>query len=352
MISKIKKEIEKKVKFKVPQRWIERIIEAILSSSNYWEILKLSHLPCVLVSETIKIFQKKNFLKIENNEIFLTEKGEKLAQKLSLSKIKKFPCKFCQGSGKEIEKFKNLLVFFKNEIKNAPLPQEIYDQARVKEESCLLRFIFALEKGDVEGKEIIVLGAEDDYLGFLLALSRKPKRVVVLDIDKRIIEFDKKMAKKHRIPLEAFVFDLRKKLPKKFLKKFDTFFSAPLETKKAIKGFLLKGVSALKRAGCAGYFDFSFADTTFYKWHYLQKLLLERKILITDIISDFNEYLLWDYHEKTPAQKMAPVKKTPDINWFITSWWRIETLPNFKGENKEIKGKDFLTDKEAVTNVF
>lgn len=184
-----------------------------------------------------------------------------------------------------------------------------FDQGSVTPETTVSRVLFLEQNGDLWGKDILVLGAEDDLTGLAIALTRKARRVLVLDIDARLVDFDNRAFRELGIDnAEARVFDLRNPLPKELLGAFDVFVSDPPETLASFRAFIGRGIAALREEGAVGYFGLTLRDASVYKWREFQRLLTgEFGVVITDILQNFNHYMNWDYHPHTRAAQIAPV---------------------------------------------
>jgi hypothetical protein len=99
--------------------------------------------------------------------------------------------KMFQGKGIAIELEKR---FLKIQTRR-PKAIRRFDQGYVTPKTTLSRFAFSYERGDIVGKEIIVLG-DDDLMSIVLGLSGLPKRITVVEIDERLTDFIESTAKK------------------------------------------------------------------------------------------------------------------------------------------------------------
>jgi len=352
MFKQIAKTIERKIKIKTYPRAIETILIAIKKFSDVWLIIRYSKQPIRVVHQALKIFENQGLIKI-NKKIELTKKGEQILKQLDANFNPDVVCKICQGRGINYKFDEKLYKKFLEIQEKRPKPLEEYAQGYVTPETTIARVLFTDYCGDLQGREIISLGLEDDLTGLALALTKKPKRVVVLDIDQRLIDFDNYWSKKLNLNLKAEVFDLRKKLPKRFIGKFDVFFSDPSETVYAIYGFILKGAACLKEAGSTGYFGFTLQDASLFKWLKLQKILNQNGLVITHILPDFNLYTdEEDYFQDTRAFKESPVQIEPDKIWYTSSLFRVVALPNFKRVNLDLTkiGEKLYDDEENASD--
>ena len=347
------KEIVAKVREKtdipVYERTVENVISAVQGSSDIWRIVDLSEEPLPLVVTVLEVLNSLGYVEFRNG-VFLTEEGKRFADRCGIGRREDYICPHCKGKTVDIEVFKDLLEKFKEIVKNRPEPKHEFDQAYVTPETTVARIIFMHTRGDLENREVFVLG-DDDLTSIALMLSGLPKRIAVLDIDDRLTKFIEKTAEEINYNnIEIFTFDLRKPLPDYALRKFDTFITDPPETVDAIRAFVGRGIATLKGPGCAGYFGITRRESSLNKWRDIQKLLLnEFEVVITDIIRNFNEYVNWGYEEETRAWKLVPIKVRPTYNWYKSYMFRIQTLEGSKGYEEEIREEDIYNDEEAST---
>jgi len=348
-VKEIVAKVREKTDIPVYERTVENVISAVQGSSDIWRIVDLSEEPLPLVVTVLEVLNSLGYVEFRNG-VFLTEEGKRFADRCGIGRREDYICPHCKGKTVDIEVFKDLLEKFKEIVKNRPEPKHEFDQAYVTPETTVARIIFMHTRGDLENREVFVLG-DDDLTSIALMLSGLPKRIAVLDIDDRLTKFIEKTAEEINYNnIEIFTFDLRKPLPDYALRKFDTFITDPPETVDAIRAFVGRGIATLKGPGCAGYFGITRRESSLNKWRDIQKLLLnEFEVVITDIIRNFNEYVNWGYEEETRAWKLVPIKVRPTYNWYKSYMFRIQTLEGSKGYEEEIREEDIYNDEEAST---
>jgi hypothetical protein len=298
------------------------------------------------VFESIRLLEEKGLISVSDSGLMLTKEGRSFAK--DAHPIEDLSCTTCEGRGISLEKFHDIGKRFLKIQRNRPKPVRNFDQGYVTPETTLSRFALAYERGDIVGKEIIVLG-DDDLMSIVLGLSRLPKRITVVEIDKRLTDFIKEIAEKEGFQVDVETFDLRHPLPKEHVKRYDTFFTDPPETLKAADAFIGRGISALRAPGSAGYFGFTRREASLTKWYNIQKLLLKYRIVFTDIIHNFNEYINWGYEEETKAWRLSPIKVKPKKNWYRSALYRFETLEGFRGNFKDYGKENIYEDVESST---
>ncbi|MBI4229053.1 MAG: bis-aminopropyl spermidine synthase family protein [Deltaproteobacteria bacterium] len=335
-----------KSKIKVTQKDVERLLGALIKNKNPWDVIDKSDFPVPAVFESIKALEKSGLVSVLDNGFHLTDEGKKVARKLH--PVEDISCRTCKGTGIGLEGFSEIKQKFLKIHKMRPSPLRKFDQGYITPTTTLSRFALAYERGDIVGKEIFVLG-DDDLISIVLGISRLPKRITVVEIDRRLTDFIQETGVKVGFEVDVQSFDLREPIPKEYLNKYDTFFTDPPETLKAADAFIGRGIAALKGPGSAGYFGFTRREASLSKWHDLQKMLLKYGIVFTDIIHNFNEYVNWGYEEDTRAWRLSPVKVRPRKNWYRSGLYRFETLEGFKGNTKDYGNENIYEDKESST---
>jgi hypothetical protein len=344
--SQLAREVSSRSRIMVTPKDIERLFGALKKTRLPWELVDLSDFPVPSVFETMKILSEKGLVSISKNGFRLTTKGKEITN--GVHPVEDISCSLCGGRGINLKKFSLLKKRFLKIQTRRPQPVRKFDQGYVTPVTTLSRFAFSYERGDIVGKEIIILG-DDDLMSVVLGLSGLPKGITVVEIDERVTDFIQSTAKKEGFQVEVEKFDLRRPLPREHRRRYDTFFTDPPETLKAAQAFIGRGISSLRAPGSAGYFGFTRREASLRKWHEVQKMLLKYKIVFTDIIHNFNEYMNWGYEEETRAWRLSPIKVRPRRNWYRSALYRFETLPGFRGNNKDYNKENIYEDEESST---
>lgn len=337
----------------IDRRAVERVMALLLASPTLWELYRFSAYPIKHVQSVLIVLHEAGLLEWHTAGPRLTKAGLALADQFGLEPFYRAECNACNGRGVAANLDPAVCRQFLEIQKLRPSDESAFVQGHVTPDSTLARAQLAIARGDIIGKNVLVLGAEDDLIGLALALTHKPRAVTVLDLDERLVAFDNHWAEKLHLPLRAHVFDLRNPLPPKWLGEFDTFITDPPETDLAIRGFILRGVAALREPGCTGYFGFTFHDSSLAKWWRLQQTLNQHRLVITDLLPAFNVYQNFGYLDKTPAYTAVSPQPLPTTPWFVSHWYRVVALDGFTGENADLTcaGREFCTDAETMTDV-
>jgi predicted methyltransferase len=262
-----------------------------------------------------------------------------------------FICPTCDGRGYVFNKFfKKIYQTYKNFCQERPINLPEFDQGSMIEEDTLKRVEFIYERGDLLDSEILVIG-DDDLISLALALTKLPKRICVLEIDERLVNYIKTKALKYQLPIEVIKYDSRYSLPKELVNRFDIFIVDPPESLKALTIFLTRGMASLKKEG-AGYFGLTTLESSLEKWYSIEKFLVRNGFLVTDIKRHFSVYPFvenWSsYQDK--IQFFQKQGKPKIKNWYYSSFIRIEKMENVPIKNCDynITSSSLYLDQETI----
>lgn len=327
----------------------ERALAALLTTDDLWEAVRLSHAPMRFLCAFWNQMIAEGLLSATDGRLRLTEMGYDFVLALGIAPAREAVCEACEGRGVDFRKlFREAARRFYTICQNRPEAIQDYDQGYVTEATTLARIAFAWQRGDLESKDIIVLG-DDDLMSVAAALTGAPKRVLALDIDERLVNFIKEVAEREGLTnLQAVRHDLREPLPEEWLGAFDTFLCDPTESFVGFKAFVERGLLCLKGVGCAGYFGLTHVESSLDKWARIQQFLLESGAVITDLRDDFSGYVNWGYIETMRSWAWLPAKAVPQRVWYSSALFRIELLKKPQLLNRRLEG-NLLEDEEAAT---
>ncbi len=348
-LGEIAKRIEEKHGIPTTARDVTRVLSAALASSDIWRIVDLAGIPVLATCEALEAFAEMGWVQFGPLAVIVTEEGKEAAEKLGIAPAQELRCPHCRGRGLLLAPFRELAQKFHELAQNRPEATQEFDQGYVTEETTVARIALLFARGDLAGKEILVLG-DDDLVSLAAALTGLPKKVVALDVDPRIVGFLREVAGERNLKLEALRHDLREPLPKELLRRFDTFVCDPTESFRGYLAFAHRGISALRGPGCAGYLGLTRLEASLSKWRKIELALLEAGAVITDLFPNFHEYVNWPYIETMRAWSYLPVRRLPGKfePWYRSALIRIELVEEPKVENVRYSG-DIFTDEEAAT---
>jgi predicted methyltransferase len=255
----------------------------------------------------------------------ITDEGKKLTLSLTNESFSFVKCEDCGGRGYRLgPRNKTLLDKYSTILKDRPKPAIEYDQTPITDIDMLIRAGFMDERGDVAGKNVLLIG-DADMLSIALGLSGLPNKVVVLDVDDRVIAFVNKIGKEHNLKIEGHKFDVRLPFPKEFRNDFDVFISDPVETVEGIKLFLSHGTAGLRGEGSVCYFGLTTLEAGTKKWFKIQEIMLKMSFVLTDVRRNFNEYYNTDFNDCWPIGVKLGDNKD-NFLWYWTAFLRCEAV--------------------------
>lgn len=307
---------------------------------SYWQLLKHIDVDLPTTQNTLKTLLEEGLIDYKDNLFSLTPKGEETAKLLGISPFSSLICPQCQGKTISLAHHQALLKEFEDLVQGRPQAIAEFDQGYVTPADTVARVLFMYQLGDIEGKEIILLG-DDDLTSLALLVSGWPKRVTVLEIDERILAFIEKIAtQKGWKNIDLVHYDARYPVSDELKRKFDVFLTDPVETIGGLRLFFSRCVEALRGEGCVGYFGLTHLEASRKKWRQIQQDILAMGFTITDIVRNFHTYLL----EREDVVKLelrvakeAPVKvEFPEIDFYTSNLYRIYAV---EAPQPLVKGK-------------
>lgn len=348
-LGQVASEIRSRSKIPVIERDVERILAALRASWDIWRIIDLADVPIGAVCEGLRVLREVGWVTWDEGRIHLTPAGEEACQALHIAEALELRCAACGGTGVELGPVTTVASAFRNIARARPKAIQKFDQGYITVDGTLARIAFMWSRGDLWGKDLVVLG-DDDLVSVAAALTRVPRRVVALDIDERIVGFVEEVARAEDLGIEVVRHDLREPLPEEFLSRFDTFVCDPPESLRGFLAFVHRGLCSLRGPGSAGYLGLTRREASLEKWRQIQQKLLGVGTVITDLRDDFHTYQNWPYMERMRAWAWLPVQRTPgrDELWYRSALIRIEVVEKPRVPNERLSG-DIFEDLEAAT---
>ena len=199
----------------------------------------------------------------------------------------------------------------------------INDEGNMYPESNVERLAFMLERGDLRGKRILLLG-DDDFLSLAIAKTGVAEYVAVLDLDERIIGLCQAAG------VVAQVYDVTEPLPGDFAGAFDVVIMEPETTIVAAMLWMSRGVQALRGPRSALYYGVASIELSPRKLLAVERLALDMNFALTDLLRDFSTYPCDDPQDVNDIQVTTKAKGAVygacDVDWYKTSLHRFELI--------------------------
>ncbi len=285
--------IAEKSHLKEGERGVERIIVEIYRRQNQKttnkELSRNVHIPVPVLSAVRGELIKIGFL--ETRSVLSSAAVEWVQEKLGLSYSFEFFQDFISDSTFNVSE--RYIEFFKPVIEYLnlrPHPEYKYDQSLSTPETVIKRALLMLRNGDVEGKKIVILG-DDDGVSLVLGYLQCAKKIFVVDIDSRVLEYINSFTQKNNLSdvLNTQLWDIRTSFPKKWWHCFNTFEMDPPYTVVGFKLFVDQALTLLDpMKGGRGYISFG-VKSPHETWA-CQQHLLEAGFSIEEFHPAFNRY--------------------------------------------------------------
>lgn len=309
---------------------LDRVLAAFMTGASIWDSVGLAGRPFHLVVAIAGELDQRGLLRSASGRVRLTKAGIALCRARGLHQRRRYGCRACSGRGVSLAKFAKALELFKVLAAGRPEPIQEFDQAYVTPETTMARVAFMADRGDLTGKDLLVLG-DDDLMGLAASLTGLPRRVGVLEIDTRLTGFMAEASRSNGLALEILAHDLAQPLPPGLAGSFDTFFTDPPDAQGGLRLFISRAIESLKGPGTSGYFGLTVIESSLYRWRELQGYLVrDSGVVITDVIPDFSTYVNWDYLGSSLGTDMDGLLQPPTSPWYRSALYRIEMLPGSK----------------------
>lgn len=345
----IAREVARETGIPTTRRDVEEILASLQVTSHFWEVVQLARQPFNVVYAAMDGLSRKGWVEIgKDGSVVLTVLGREVVERQGIAPRRVYGCPYCEGRGVSLEKVRDLLARFQEVAVSRPEPVAQYDQGYVTPETTVSRVLLMADRGDLEGKRLLVLG-DDDLVGLAAGLSGLPREVVVLEIDERLVDFINEAARRESLAVSARRYDFRDPLPPECVGGFHTFITDPPETLEALEVCLGRGLASLSGPGCAGYFGLTRAESSLSKWQKVQQILVTRyDAVITDVIEDFNHYVNWDYLLPSIKSELPFAQVQPRGHWYRSAMYRIQVLKGPMGLGNDPADCELYVDEEAL----
>ncbi|MBO8129187.1 MAG: bis-aminopropyl spermidine synthase family protein [Peptococcaceae bacterium] len=336
----------------------KQILRALMAKPRtFWQLIREQDGYLARYVEVIGDMVSRGLIHNRDDHLYLTEQGQRIAREQGLTPLEQVTCPTCEGKTVTLEgKFTRVRDEFGEIARQRPPAIAEFDQGYVDITSTIARVAVMYQRGDLENQNIFLIG-DDDLTSIAIALTGMAKRITVLEVDERLVDFIGGVARERGWNnLTVHKYDVRHALPAELQGRFDTFLIDPVETLPGITLFLSRCAQSLKGKGSAGYFGLTHLEASRDKWYAIQKLLLDMNFVITDIIHNFQEYELEregfvakNYPLVKRAFKQLPV---PDVNWYTSNFIRLEAVAKPRIPDMEIPaGRAFYFDDEAYATL-
>lgn len=261
-------------------------------------------------------------------------------------------CTACDSRGYLAAEDAPELAALRAALADRPAPNFAFDQGAIPAEESLLRVAAMQDRGDLWGQSVLFVG-DFDLTSVALALTRQAERIVVLDIDHRVVDFVNEVGRRYGLPLSGRTFDVRAALPDDLRRSFDVFVCDPVETLPGIRLYLSRGAAALRAEGSAVWLGLTTVEASRRKWFDIQQVLAQMGFVVTDIRRRFSGYPDHDAPLEVAGLQWPVLSELgaggANHRWYTASFLRAEAIqvPQPAVDDAVEMGEELYLDDEA-----
>lgn len=308
----------------------------LTSSKTFWELLKNSDINAISLIDELNRLYREGTISVKNGVIY---------PKKSISQ-RNTRCKDC-SNGFLIDGFGDIYYRFRPYYEGRPENIFSFDQGSMGSEDVFKRLAFIYDKGDLSKTNILILG-DDDLLSVAISMTELPSEIVVLDVDRRVIEYIDTVSRDENLGIKTGVYNVEDEISLK--KDRDLFISDPVEALSGIKLFLSRGISTLVDYG-RFYFGLTHIDSSLSKWQKIENMLLNGGCVITDIVRNFASYP--GIYSETIKERLLFDPGPPPKAWYSSSLIRgVKLEDKISALGSVSLGEGLYKDRETITNLF
>ena len=246
-------------------------------------------LPVPVVAAVRRELEKEGLIKRDRGAVLTNEGQRFVKEQLGFIYEDRVMCPTCNGKTITIlKRFMPLKEQLELKLARRPKPLPEIDQTHGTPETALLRALYMMEKGDLEGRNILFLG-DDDLTSIAVGLMKAARDVSVVDIDSRVLNAIEESAKNEGFDYSCIQHDLRDPLPEALLNTYDVVFTDPPYTLNGLTLFLSRAVTSLRR-GRGAVIYLAFAHQPPRRMLMAQKIINTMGLILTERHLRFNRY--------------------------------------------------------------
>ncbi len=186
-----------------------KLLRALMKQPlSFWQLVGKQDDAIPGYIDALKTLKIKGYIEAKGDLIAVTRDGKEYARSNGVEKEESMVCPTCGATASSRVAGQGIMPEYEHWRRASEVTAE-FDQGVVPLEKNLDRIAYIYERGDLENKSIFILG-DDDILSVGLALTGKCKRITVVEIDKRVNKFIRKVIKeKGWTNIEVYDYDAR-----------------------------------------------------------------------------------------------------------------------------------------------
>ena len=344
--NKLLEEVAKNANLQEGKESIRLILREIYRNGTIGSkmLARALRIPIPTMAAVRKELEKVGLIDRVQKGAILTEAGLRFViDSLHIEVTDSFLCDECSGLGLELPvEADDLIAKQRIFSEKRPKPLTKYDQAFGKPITAIRRAYLMLEHGDLEGRNVLLLG-DDDFTSLGIAQLKTQANISVVDIDERLLEIITEISREEKYRINCYQADLRESLPEELHNIFDAVLTDPPYTPTGLRLFLSRAIQALKNSSGKKIY-LAFAHRPPNDLLKIQKVILEHNLAIQQIIPGFNLYEGAEMHANTTF--LAILVTTDTTQTMITDEYKDEI---YTGEINPMKREYSCKNNHSIT---
>jgi len=255
---------------------------------------RLARLPVPVVAAVRRELERRDILRRDQG-IVISPRGRSLLEAQGMVRVESFACPHCAGRRVVVPAaLQPVLKILAESCRERPGVDVRLDQSHGTPQTALHRALYMHECDALFARRVLVLG-DDDLLSVAMALLARhfshqgDMRITVIDIDARILDHIRAVARREDLAIGTYLHDLRTPLPAGLCDRFDAFATDPPYTEDGLRLFASRAIQALSPgSGRQGFVSFAHrgpAEMLSICGH-----LVQMGLSITEVMPGFNRY--------------------------------------------------------------
>lgn len=283
--------VSRRMNLKEGEEAVRRVLREVYRREKVGtkDLARATRLPIPVVAAIRRELEKGGIIARRGGAV-LTEEGERYVREgLGMVRVDEGVSRVATGSEMPIpSEYAETLEKLKEYSALRPEPSPQLDQAFATPETALRRAIYMLERGDLEGRDVLFLG-DDDFTSVAAALLGVARGITVIEIDERLIEAIEDVSRDGGLGIGNVVHDLREPLPEGLRGRYDVVLTDPPYTVPGLELFVSRGIDALRGRKTASVY-LCFADKPPLEMLEVHRAITEMGLFVRELIPRFNLY--------------------------------------------------------------
>lgn len=283
--------VSRRMNLKEGEEAVRRVLREVYRREKVGtkDLARATRLPIPVVAAIRRELEKGGIIARRGGAV-LTEEGERYVREgLGMVRVDEGVSRVATGSEMPIpSEYAETLEKLKEYSALRPEPSPQLDQAFATPETALRRAIYMLERGDLEGRDVLFLG-DDDFTSVAAALLGVARGITVIEIDERLIEAIEDVSRDGGLGIGNVVHDLREPLPKGLRGRYDVVLTDPPYTVPGLELFVSRGIDALRGRKTASVY-LCFADKPPLEMLEVHRAITGMGLFVRELIPRFNLY--------------------------------------------------------------